>query len=126
MARTKVENNIYYDDEKELYYVYMDYGKDSFGKRIRKQPTFKTKSEAKKALKSFEADKTKGTLVKPNNDTVGEWLTYWLTSIATNNDEESTIYGYKNIINKHLIPSLGDIKLQNLTSKKIKDYYNNK
>lgn len=126
MARLLVEKNIYYDEEKELYYVYMDYGKDKSGKRIRKQPTFKTKAEAKKALKEFEADKTKGTLVKPNTDTVGEWLTYWLTTIAENNDEESTIYGYKNIINKHIIPSLGNIKLQKLTVKDIQDYYNDK
>jgi len=126
MARIKIENNIYYDDERELYYVYMDYGKDSNGKRIRKQPTFKSKSEAKRALKEFEANKTKGTLVIPNDITLKEWLEYWFKNIASNNDEESTLYGYKNIIYKHLIPSLGDIKLQKLTPKNIQDYYASK
>lgn len=126
MARTKVENNIYYDNEKELYYVYMDYGKDALGKRIRKQPTFKSKTEAKKALKEFEADKTKGNLVKPDSQTVEEWLNYWLNTISENNNVESTNYGYKNIINKHLIPSLGKIKLQKLSAKNIQDYYNEK
>lgn len=126
MARVKVEKNIYFDNQKNLYYVYMDYGKDSNGKRIRKQPTFKTKAEAKKALKEFEADKTKGTLVQPNDMTVEKWLTYWLTAIASNNDEKSTIYGYKNIINNHLIPSIGKIQLQKLSAKNIQDYYNSK
>lgn len=126
MSRVIIEKNIYYDDEKELYYVYMDYGKDKSGKRIRKQPTFKTKSEAKKALKNFEADKTKGKLIIPDIRNVAEWLNYWYDAISKNNNEESTNYGYKNIINKHLIPSLGKTKLQKLTPKDIQDYYNEK
>lgn len=121
-----IEKNIYYDDVKDLYYVYMDYGKDKNGKRIRKQPTFKTKSEAKKALKNFEADKTKGKLIAPDIRTLEEWLNYWYDAISKNNNEESTNYGYKNIINKHLVPSLGKIKLQKLTPKDIQDYYNEK
>lgn len=126
MARKKVGKNIYFDEEKKLYYVYMDYGKDENGKRIRKQPTFKTKSEANKALKEFEANKTKGTLVKPKSETVGEWLTYWLTSIASNSCEESTLYGYKNIVNRHIIPSLGEIPLQKIKPQQIQNYYNDK
>jgi integrase len=126
MARILIEKNIYYDEEKELYYVYMDFGKDKTGKRIRKQPTFKTKSEAKKALRNFEADKTKGQLIQPNAETVEEWLKYWYDTISKNNNEESTNYGYKNIIDKHIIPSLGNIKLQKLTPKNIQDYYNDK
>jgi integrase len=126
MSRVLIEKNIYYDDVKELYYVYMDYGKDKNGKRIRKQPTFKTKSEAKKALKNFEADKTKGKLIAPDVRTVEEWLNYWFNTVSKNNNEESTNYGYNNIINKHLIPSLGKIKLQKLTPKDIQDYYNEK
>lgn len=126
MARKKVGKNIYFDEEKKLYYVYMDYGKDENGKRIRRQPTFKTKSEANKALKEFEANKTKGTLVKPKSETVGEWLTYWLTSIASNSCEESTLYGYKNIVNRHIIPSLGEIPLQKIKPQQIQNYYNDK
>lgn len=126
MARILIEKNIYYDEEKNLYYVYMDYGKDETGKRIRKQPTFKNKADAKRLLKEFEANKTKGTLIKPNSETLEDWLTYWLTKIASNNNEESTIYGYKNIINKHLISSLGKIQLQKLKPKMIQDYYSSK
>lgn len=126
MARILIEKNIYYDEEKDLYYVYMDYGKDKNGKRIRKQPTFKTKSGAKKALKTFEADKTKGTLIKPNTETVKDWLTYWYDTISKNNNEKSTNYGYKNIMDKHIIPALGEIQLQKLTPKDIQDYYNEK
>ncbi|MDF2844813.1 MAG: integrase family protein [Herbinix sp.] len=124
MARILIEKNIYFDEEKQLYYVYMDYGKDKNGKRIRKQPTFKTKALAKKALKEFEADKTKGTLIKPNADTLKEWLIYWYDTISKNNNEESTNYGYKNIIYKHIIPKIGDIRLQKLSPKDIQDYYN--
>lgn len=126
MARVLIEKNIYFDEEKQLYYVYMDYGKDENGKRIRKQPTFKNKSEAKKALKEFEANKTKGTLVKPKSDTVEDWLNYWYNNIVLNSCEESTAYGYKNIIKKHIVPSIGSIQLQKLKPQDIQSYYNDK
>lgn len=50
----------------------MDYGKNENGKRIKKTPSFKTKKEAKQALKNFEADKTKGLLVIPTSETMVE------------------------------------------------------
>ena len=33
MARKKVESNISYDEDRALFYVYMDYGRDENGKR---------------------------------------------------------------------------------------------
>lgn len=55
----------------------MDYGKDENGKRIKKTKAFKSKREAKRALREFEADKTKGQLVLPKEITLAEWLDNW-------------------------------------------------
>ena len=123
MARTKVETNISYDDEKHLYYVNMDYGKNKSGKRIKSTKTFKSKAEAKKALKEFEADKITGTLVIPTSETLEMWLDYWINNIKSRNCEETTLYGYKNIINRHTKPALGNKVLQKLTAKDINKYF---
>lgn len=126
MARTIIEKNIAYDDVRNKYYVSMDYGKDSSGKRIKNTKTFTDKKEAKKALKEFEADKTKKNLVIPTIMTVSIWLKYWLDDIKAIKCEETTLYGYANIINNHLVKELGNHKLQNLTPTILNKYFTKK
>jgi len=123
MARKTIEKNISYDDMKKLYYVNMDYGKDDNGKRIKKIKTCKSKREANKILKEFEANKTKQTLVIPTETTLKEWLLYWLNDIKSIKCEETTIYAYKNIINKHIIPKIGKYQLQILNPSIINKYF---
>jgi hypothetical protein len=65
LARTTIEKNIAFDDVRKMYYVTMDYGRDTTGKRVKVTKTFINKKEAKIALKEFEADKTKQNLVFP-------------------------------------------------------------
>lgn len=45
----------------------------------------------------------------------GEWLTEWLNSYIRISAKHRTIERYSEIINNHLIPSVGDIELQELT-----------
>ena len=125
MARKIVEKNISFDDIKKKFYVNFDYGKDENGIRIKKTKTFDKKSDAKKALKEFEADKTKGELVIPKEITVSEWLEQWLKN-AEINRAYTTIYGYKNIIDNHIIPAFGKMELQKLKSSQIQKYYTDK
>ena len=126
MARKVVERNIAYDDVKKVYYVSFDYGKDSAGKRIKKNQTFEKKKDAQTALKKFEGDKIKQNLVFPSSATFEEWLTYWLNDIKAIKCEETTLYGYKNIINNHLIPKLGKYKIQELNVTIINKYFSSK
>lgn len=123
MARPKVEKNIYLDDGNHLYYVNMDFGKGESGKRIKKTPTFKTLTKARKALKEFEADKTKGTLLTPNKTTLADWLSYWVNDIIIPNREKSTVYGYQQMIDNHISPELGNIPLQELKANQVQQYY---
>lgn len=123
MARVSVEKNISYDNVKKLYYVNMDYGKDENGKRIKKTKTFQSKAEAKTALKEFEADKIKGTLVIPRTTTLKEWLEYWMNNIVKPNCEQATIYGYQQMIDNHIVPALGQTPIQQLKPKQLQQYY---
>lgn len=122
MARKKVERNIAYDDVKDKYYVYFDFGVDN-GKQIKKTKTFDKIAEARRALKEHEANRTKGTLVKPRSTTVAEWLSYWMDEIIVPNREVTTVYGYRNMIDNHIIPELGKIPLQDLKPQSLQAYY---
>lgn len=123
MARKIVEKNISYDSGKNLYYVNMDYGKDEVGKRIKKTRTYHSKSEAKTALKEFEANKTKKQLVIPKKTTLEEWLTYWMDNIVKPNRQKTTYHFYKGMIDKYTIPLLGTIPIQELKPQQIQKYY---
>lgn len=126
MARKTIEKNIAYDDERKLYYVTMDYGKDEHGKRIKVTKTFKDKKSAKKALLEFGANKAKNNLVIPNSVLLSEWLNYWLNDIKSLKCEETTLYGYKKIIDNHIVPSLGQYKLQEITPQILNKYFKTK
>lgn len=45
----------------------------------------------------------------------GEWLTEWLNNYVRISAKHRTIERYSEIINNHLIPSVGEIELQELT-----------
>lgn len=118
MARISIEKNISYDDVRKVYYVTFNYGD---GVRVKK--TYNTKAAAQKAKKIFEGEKSKHELIKPNKETVESWFLYWLDNICKPNTRETTVYGYSNIIKKHIIPELGKIELQKLSAAHIRAYY---
>lgn len=123
MARKTIETNIAYDDKKKTYYVNFDYGKDESGTRIKRAGTFGKLSDAKKALKEHEANKTKGTLVIPKETTLEEWVAYYIDDVLTPKSSPTTISGYRYFINNHIIPALGKTLLQQLSASQIQRYY---
>ncbi|MDL2248745.1 tyrosine-type recombinase/integrase [Tyzzerella sp. OttesenSCG-928-J15] len=122
MARKVVVKNIWYDDVRKTHYVSFEYGKDENGKRVKTTKTYKSLREAKKALSDFEADKIKNNIVIPTKLTLKDWLEYWLNDIKGIRCGETTLYGYKNIINKHINPTIGNVQLQAVTPSVINSY----
>lgn len=123
MARKCVERNIAYDDVRKKYYVTMDYGKDQEGKRQKKCATFPSLTAARRALRNFEVDRANQMIVVPSRLTFGQWLEDWMAEVIQPNRAETTIYGYRKIIENHLDPILGDIVLQDLSPRDIQHYY---
>ena len=103
--------------------VTYEHGKDGNGKRIRTFQTAETEAEAKKLVAEFNFNQQRGLLVTQNDVTLAEHLQYWLKVDVENNCQETTIYGYRNIVENHLIPSLGRVKLQELQPVMIQSYY---
>ncbi len=123
MSRKSVEKNIAYDDIRDTYYVTFNFGTDDHGKHIRKTKTFDKILDARHALITHEAEKIKGTLVKPRDTTLEEWLEYWMTNIIIPNREATTAYGYRNMIDNHIVPDLGKIPIQDLKPQRLQTYY---
>lgn len=105
------------------YALRLDYGKDVNGKRIRKQETYNTKSEAVRALNKHKSQVDAGNSVLPSKETFAEWIEYWFNNIISQQIAETTAYGYKSIIKNYLEPRLGKYKLQQLSQNNIQEYY---
>lgn len=107
-------------DGKSWYYA-IDMGKNSEGKRqIKKKRGFKTQKEAKAALTALEASINNGTFIEPSKMLYGEFLSNWLRAKKTI-VKNSTMGTYKNLVDGHIIPALGDIRLCDLSNDHIRN-----
>ncbi len=123
MARKRVSKNIYYDASKKLYYVKCYHGKNELGKYVTTYITTKSKKDAEKKLTAFLHGKNTGTIASPSEHTVETWLEYWMTHVIEPNAQETTVYGYRQMMKNHIIPALGKVKLQKLTADQLQQYY---
>ena len=52
------------------------------------------------------------------------WLNYWLEAYAKPNVTKSTYYGYRRIVETHIIPEIGEIRLCELSTKLLQSFFN--
>lgn len=123
MSRITYERGISYDQDRQLYYLYMDLGKDEDGHRVRKYGTYPSLSAARRARDQFLIQKAKDELIIPVELTLDDWLEEWIREVIIPNRAETTVYGYRSIIQNHISPALGSIPLQALSPKDIQHYY---
>lgn len=128
MARKAVERNIAYDDQRKLYYVSMELGRDENGKRIKQYRTFPTLAAARNGLRDFHAGlererELERKLAPAQELDLAHWLEYWMDSIVRPNRAETTVYAYQKIIDNHIDPALGTVPLKRLTPKMVQKYY---
>ncbi|MDW7668043.1 MAG: tyrosine-type recombinase/integrase [Bacillota bacterium] len=96
------------------------------GKRTQKWYSgYDSQDEAEKEMIKILNEINKGTLVIPDDSTLKEYLESWLEG-RTDELSPTTISGYKTIIDKHLVPAIGDIKLSELKPLTIQRYYSRK
>lgn len=51
-----------------------------------------------------------------SSQTVEQWFTYWLEKIVTPHKRPNTTANYRGVVNKHIIPAIGSVKLDKLTA----------
>ena len=98
-------------------------GYDQTGKRITKNVLGKTQAEVKEKLAKAIEESKKLDIVRSDEYTVGEWLRLWYELYAKPNIRSTTADSYRLGIEKHVIPRIGDLKLNKLTSREIQKMY---
>lgn len=93
------------------------------GKPIRKSVYGKTKGEVALKLREVTAGIDKGDFFEPSKITVGKWVDTWLAEY-TGDKKYLTVKHYKAQCNTHIKPSLGAIKLADLSAPQIQKFYN--
>lgn len=93
------------------------------GKQIQKSITGKTQKEVRQKLSKIITELDEGTYKVPSKITVREWLKNWLTDYL-GNVKPSTALLYRQQAEMYIIPRLGSLKLEALTSDDIQKFYN--
>ena len=81
-----------------------------------------TRREADAKLTEVMHGLSTGTFLKPNKITVGEFLRKWLLDYAEINVRPKTFEGYRERLEKHVIPSLGSIPLAQMKPAHVQEY----
>ena len=99
-------------------------GYDENGKVKMKNVLGKTQAEVKEKLKEKIEEAKVLDVAKSESYTVAEWAALWFEIYAKPNIRERTADYYNRYITKHIVPCLGDIKLNKLTGRQIQKMYN--
>ena len=94
------------------------------GKPIAKSVLARTQRECKEKLQKAMEELEKIDVTKRRDYTVGEWAQLWYENYAKPSVRASTAAYYKNYIDQHIVPRIGNIKLTALTTLQIQKFYN--
>src|ERR687889_2733406 len=92
----------------------------------RRYVSAKRKGDAEKALRQAMTDADRGFVFDGGTLTVDDYLTRWLKDSVENTVRRSTFAQYKSVVNRHLIPALGRLKLKSLTPAHARHLYREK
>ena len=98
---------------------------DQTGKRIIKNVLGKTQAEVKEKLKAAISESQKLDVSKAGIYTVSSWMKMWYEVYAEPRIRPNTKAYYANYIENHIIPGIGSIPLDKLTTIQIQRFYNN-
>ena len=94
------------------------------GKAIYKNVLAKTQKECKEKLERAIEKTGKVDVARSGKYTVAEWVRLWFETYSKPSIREQTAYYYNNYIEKHIVPGIGNIKLDKLTTIQIQQFYN--
>ncbi|EOH97009.1 hypothetical protein UAY_02741 [Enterococcus moraviensis ATCC BAA-383] len=61
-------------------------------------------------------------IIDKNTSILEEWMSFWLVNIMKKNIKSSTYYTYKRLINKQIIPNLGQYPIHLIDSQKVQSF----
>lgn len=90
------------------------------GERRRKAIRRKDKKELLREVSRLDKDLRDRGDLPTANQTVEQWLNYWLREIAAKRVRPNTLDGYRRSIHNHIVPTIGRIKLEKVTGAHIR------
>lgn len=94
------------------------------GKRIIKNVLGKTQAECKAKLKKAIEESQSLDIGRADEYTVAAWLRTWFELYSKLHIRPSTMNYYHRNIEQHIIPAIGDIPLNKLTTRDLQKFYN--
>jgi integrase len=101
-------------------------GRDENGKRKRRAFWGHTAAEVQEKLLKARSDQANGIVVNTEKQNVKDLLTAWLSSVAKVSVRPRTYERYEQLINRHIVPTLGDIRLEKLLPQHVQQMLNKK
>ncbi|OFD82700.1 tyrosine-type recombinase/integrase [Bacillus mycoides] len=113
------------DQNTKTWYFILTHGKKDDGKpRQFKKRGFKTKQDAQKAMLDLEQSLTLGTYIQPNKILYKEYLLERFLEDKMTKVKKQTLNTYRWVVEKHIIPAIGDVELTKLDPMIIQGLYN--
>ena len=86
----------------------------------------KTRREVDEKLTKARADRDGGLVFDADNMKLGEYLERWLSDSVRDTVKATTYETYERLMRLHLVPTLGRVKLKNLTPTHVRGLYREK
>jgi integrase len=91
-----------------------------------RQRYFYTQAEADEALNEMLYEQKRGMLATGSRQKLADLLNWWLDEVQRQRLRESSYIRYRYALDKHILPALGDMQLQKLTTHMLQSFYNSK
>ena len=85
-----------------------------------------TKEEVAMELDAIVKSIATGEYVRPNPHTLNSWLNEWLETYAKTSLRPATFLNYESMIERHFSGSLGNTRLNNISTKMLQEFFNEK
>lgn len=99
-----------------LFSITITIGRDGTGKRQRKRIRSKTLAGLREKEAAFRAEQSKGTVTIGKKPSITEFLNQWLADVVKLRNRPRTYERYAGDVKHHIIPAIGALKLDKLTT----------
>jgi len=93
------------------------------GEKKQKSIYGKTSAEVREKLTAITRDIDTGEFVNPDKITLAEWAEFWQENFL-NGIKKTTLTQYSDLLRLHILPALGHMRLQAITTPMIQKFYN--
>lgn len=90
------------------------------GGRVRRQVYGKTRAEVSRQLAVLVGKTASGVPLAGETWTVASYADHWLEQVARPSLKPATVSSYQGMIRRHIVPSLGRVKLRSLTPAQVR------